>query len=366
MGDMWAGAEVHLLSLVTYLVRLQGFEWSVVLFNEGKLADELRKLPISLTVIPEKSHNSLTLAYRLAKAFRRIRPNIVHTHKYKDSILSSIVARFMGIHHLVRVVHGMPEPFIGFGNVKMATYTFMDRLVTRKFFDKVIAVSSDIESVLVPIYGKSRVVAIHNGVDLEAIRVRIPKSEMRKAWQIDERAVLIGTVGRLVAIKGQGVLLEAIREMRVSDHDVTLIFVGDGPLRGQLELEVKRLNLEKSVVFAGHQEPSYDFTNMMDIFVLPSLHEGIPMVLLEALALRRPVIATRVGGIPEVVSHGISGLLVNPADADELSSSIRALIKDSNKAAAFGEAGRRKVEREFGAENMAARTANMYRSLFEH
>jgi hypothetical protein len=91
MGDMWAGAEVQLLALMTYLVRLQGFEWSVVLFNEGRLADELRKLPVAVTVIPEKHHGALTIAYRLAKAFRRIRPNIVHTHKYKDSILSSIV-----------------------------------------------------------------------------------------------------------------------------------------------------------------------------------------------------------------------------------------------------------------------------------
>ena len=116
-------------------------------------------------------------------------------------------------------------------------------------------------------------------------------------------------------------------------------------------------------MFAGHQVQSCDFINMMDIFVLPSLHEGIPMVLLEALALVRPVIASRVGGIPEVVSHGVSGLLVNPADAEALATGLVEMMRDPVKTAALGDAGRRQVEREFDAGHMANRTAVMYRSL---
>ena len=366
MGDMWAGAEVQLLALMTYLVRLQGFEWSVVLFNEGRLADELRKLPVAVTVIPEKHHGALAIAYRLAKTFRRIRPNIVHTHKYKDSILSSIVARCMGVPHMVRVIHGMPEPFSGLRNVKMIGYTLIDRFVTGKFFDKVVAVSSDIEKVLVRLYGEARVVVIHNGVDLEAIRVKIQPAEMRKTWQVDARAVLIGTVGRLVPVKGHGVLLEAVKILRESHEHVTLLVVGDGPLRDKLEKESARLGLGESVVFAGHQAQSYDFINMMDIFVLPSLHEGIPMVLLEALALQRPVIASRVGGIPEVVLQGTTGMLVPPADAGALAEGIKTIINDRVKASGFGVAGQGQIEREFSAGMMASRTAGLYRSLCEH
>lgn len=364
MGDLWAGAEVQLLALMTYLVRLQGFEWSVILFNEGRLANELRKLPLSLTVIPENHHSPIAIASRLAKIFRQFRPDIVHTHKYKDSILGTIVARCMGVHHVVRVVHGMSEPFRGLRNVKMAGYTIADKFVTGRLVDKVIAVSSDIEKVLLRTYGSSRVACIHNGIDLEAVRVTMQRAEKRKEWHIDDKAILIGTVGRLVPVKGHVVLLEALRILHESHHNVTLFLVGDGPLRGELAAESKRLGVDQCVIFSGHQEQSYDFINMMDLFVLPSLHEGIPMVLLEAFALKRPVVASRVGGIPEVVTHAHSGILVSPSNPDELAAAISALIEDQSRALAFGEAGRCQVESEFSAKMMADRTASMYRTLF--
>lgn len=364
MGDLWAGAEVHLLALMTYLVRMHDFEWSVVLFNEGRLADELRKLPLSLTVIPEAHHRPLALAFGLAKVFKQFRPDVVHTHKYKDSIIGSIVARCMGIPHVVRVVHGMPEPFQGLRNAKMVGYTIADRFVSGWLVDKVIAVSAEIKEALGRLYGPDRVVCIHNGIDLEKVRVTTQRADTRKEWDIDEKAVLIGTVGRLVPVKGQAVLLEAFRILFQSyRNNVVLIFVGDGPLRGQLEAEANRMGLGQSVIFSGHQEQSYDFINMIDVFVLPSLHEGMPMVLLEAFALCRPVVASRVGGIPEVVSHGYSGVLVSPTNADDLATAIKSLIEDPSGAAALGIAGRSQVESEFSANLMAARTAEMYRAL---
>lgn len=363
MGDLWAGAEVHLLALMTYLVRLPHFEWSIVLFNEGRLADELRKLTLSVTIIPEKHQGPLALASGIAKVFQQFRPDIVHTHKYKDSILGSIVARYMGVPHVVRSVHGMPEPFTGLRNVKMVGYTIVDRILTARLVDKVIAVSTDIEKVLLRAYGSNRVVCIHNGIDLEAVRLNTKRVEKRKEWHFDDQTVLIGTVGRLVPVKGHAVLLEALRILHRSHSNVTLLLVGDGPLRGHLEAEAKRLGLGQSVIFSGHQEQSYDFINMMDIFLLPSLHEGIPMVLLEAFALKRPVIASRVGGIPEVVSHGHSGILVRPGNPEELAAAIGEIIKDPARAEAFGKAGHRHVEDDFSASMMADRTAGIYRSL---
>lgn len=363
MGDLWAGAEVQLLALMTYLVRLPGFEYSVVLFNEGRLADELRKLPLSLAVIPEKQHGPLALSAGLARVFRRFRPDVVHTHKYKDSILASIVARCMGVPHVVRIVHGMPEPFQGLRNVKMSAYMIADRFVTRRLVDKVIAVSSEIEQALGRLYDPDRLVRIHNGIDLEAVRVTTQRGDKRKEWGVDDKAMLIGTVGRLVPVKGHAVLLEAFRILSQSHPNVILIFVGDGPLRVELEDEANRMGLGRTVIFSGHQEQSYDFINMMDVFVLPSLHEGIPMVLLEALALRRPVVASRAGGIPEVLTHSYSGVLVSPTNAEELATAIKSLINDPSKAAALGVAGRSQVESEFSADLMATRTAEVYRTL---
>lgn len=363
MGDMWAGAEVQLLTLVTQLVRLHGFEWSVVLFNEGRLADELRKLPLSLTVIPETVHSPVGIAFRLARIFRDIRPDIVHTHKYKDSIVATIVARCTGVRRIVRVIHGRPEPFDGLRNARMAGYTMLDGLVTRLFVDKVVAVSSDLEQVLLRKLGRNRVACIHNGINLEAIVVTMTRADKRKEWQVDDKTIMIGTVGRLVPVKGHVVLLEALRILRELHGNVKLLIVGDGPLRANLEAEAKRLGLEQLVIFSGHQEQPYDLINMMDIFVLPSLHEGIPMVLLEALALERPVVASRVGGVPEVLSQGRFGILVSPEKPTELAKAIGDLIENPNKAVAFGMAGRGQIESEFSASLMADRTVGIYKSL---
>lgn len=363
MGDMWAGAEVQLLTLMTQLVRLHGFEWSVVLFNDGRLADELRKLPVSLTVLPETVHGPIGIAFRLARLFRAIRPDIVHTHKYKDSIVASIVARCMGVRRVIRVVHGRPEPFNGLRNARMVGYTMLDSLVTHLLADKVVAVSFDLEQFLLRTFDRNQVACIHNGINLESIVVTMSRADKRKEWQVDDKTIMIGTVGRLVPVKGHMVLLEALQILRRQHDNVKLLLVGDGPLRDTLEAEAKRLGLEQFVIFSGHQEQPYDLINMMDIFLLPSLHEGIPMVLLEALALRRPVVASRVGGIPEVLSHGRTGMLISPANPAELAGAIGDLIENQDKAAAIGMAGRVQIESEFTASLMADRTVSIYQSL---
>ena len=363
MGDLWAGAEVQLLSLMRYLARLPGFECSVILFNEGRLAEELRKLPVSLTVISEQTFSPMGIAYRLAKALLKIRPDVVHTHTYKDSFIGTLVARSLGIPYVVRIVHGLPEPFMGLRNAKMVAYTAADRLMTGWFVDRVVAVSSDIEKVLIGMYGSNRVSCIHNGIDLEAVRVTTSREAFRRKWQIPEDAVVIGTVGRLVPVKGHAILLEATRILQASIGNVALVLVGDGPLRKDLEANAKRLGLEKSVIFAGQQDQSYDFMNMMDVFVLPSLHEGIPMVVLEALALQRPVVATRVGGIPEVIEHGQTGFLAEPSDASSLARLLQRLVEDLPMAVSIGKAGRTRVEEKFTARTMAGKTAELYEQV---
>ena len=363
MGDLWAGAEVQLLSLMRYLARLPGFECSVILFNEGRLAEELRKLPVSLTVISEQTFSPMGIAYRLAKALRKIRPDVVHTHKYKDSFIGTLVARSLGIPYVVRIVHGLPEPFMGLRNAKMVAYTAADRLMTGWFVDRVVAVSSDIEKVLIGMYGSNRGSCIHNGIDLEAVRVTTSREAFRRKWQIPEDAVVIGTVGRLVPVKGHAILLDATRILQASIGNVALVLVGDGPLRKDLEANAKRLGLEKSVIFAGQQDQSYDFMNMMDVFVLPSLHEGIPMVVLEALALQRPVVATRVGGIPEVIEHGQTGFLAEPSDASSLARLLQRLVEDLPMAVSIGKAGRTRVEEKFTARTMAGKTAELYEQV---
>jgi glycosyltransferase involved in cell wall biosynthesis len=151
----------------------------------------------------------------------------------------------------------------------------------------------------------------------------------------------------------------------IKDHKKSAKFViaGDGPLRGQLETLAQQCGLAHEVVFLGHRSDGNNILGLMDLFVLPSLSEGIPLVLLEALALARPVVATAVGGIPEVIEHGISGLLAAAGSENELAQLCLVLVDDPVLAQRLGHGGRKRVEAAFSAGAMAENVANVYRTL---
>lgn len=362
-GDLWAGAEVQLATLLDALVHDARFELSAILLNEGRLASEIRKLGIPVTVLSEEQHNSLGLYMKMVTLLTRQRPNVVHTHKYKDNILGATAAATVGIRTVVRVVHGMTEPFSGMAYVKMMGYELMDRLVTFVKVKKLIAVSSDIQTALGQRYGPHRVVQIHNGINLEKIRLSQDRESMRAALGIQPGDQVVGTVGRLSPIKGHDILLRAASSMVRKMGNVKFLIVGDGPLMSALTKLIHDLGIEKEIILAGQRHDVYDLVNCMDIFALPSIHEGIPMVLLEALALSRPVVASRVGGIPEIVMDGTSGLLFAPGSVTELEARLGAILRDRWYASKLGQAGRARVEEEFTATLMAKRTADLYSSL---
>jgi glycosyltransferase involved in cell wall biosynthesis len=362
-GDLWAGAEVQLATLLEALAQDSALELSAILLNEGRLACEIRKLGIPVTVLSEARHSALTLCMKIVTFLREQRPDIVHTHKYKDNILGACAAAAAGVPVVVRVVHGMTEPFKGKAYVKMMGYEFVDRLVTSARVNKVIAVSSNIEAVLGRLYGTHKVVQIHNGINLEKIRPSRDRESLVGTLGIGTDDQIVGTVGRLVPVKGHDVLLQAASSLLKRRRNLKFLIVGDGPLMSRLAGLARELGIEKEVILAGQRDDVYDLVTCMDIFTLPSTHEGIPMVLLEALALKRPVVASRVGGIPEVVENGISGLLVEPSNVTELEQGIDRILQDRSYANGLGQAGRVQVEENFSSTLMGKKTAHLYASL---
>lgn len=362
-GDLWAGAEVQLATLLETLVHDPAWTLSAILLNDGRLACEIGRLGIPVTVLSEDEHNSLVLFTKMIKLLKAQHPDIIHTHKYKDNILGASAAAAAGIEAVVRVVHGMTEPFSGKAYVKMMCYERVDRLVTSMKVRKVIAVSSSLKIILEELYGTNKVVQIHNGINLEKIKLSQDREQLRTALGIGTSDEVIGTVGRLTPVKGHHVLLRAANSLVRRRKNIKVLVVGDGPLMPEMRALAQDLGIEREVVLAGQRHDVYDLVNCMDVFALPSVHEGIPMVLLEALALKRPVVASRVGGIPEVMKHGISGLLVSPGSVPELEEGIEMLLRDKSYGSQLGQAGRARVEEEFSATIMATRTARLYASL---
>jgi glycosyltransferase involved in cell wall biosynthesis len=365
MGDLWAGAEVQVATLLASLAKMPDLQVSAILFNGNRLANELMKVGIKTHVIPESRHNSLSIVKQLSNHFKQYQIDILHTHKYKDNILGAISSIWGGIRYRVRTVHGFQEPFSGVKAVKMKIYRLADHCVIRWWVDRILAVSFDLREELGKHFSPEKITCIHNAVDVEQVQVTKPPYELREELKLNDEDFLIGAVGRLTPIKGFEVFLKAARIIKHQRPNVKFIITGDGPLAGSLQAIACEYGLGEDVLFLGHRNEIQGILALMDLFVLPSLSEGIPMALLEALALARPVVATRVGGIPEVIEHGISGLLVPPGSEEDLAQSCIALMNNYHHAKKLGAAGRKRVEEEVSAKFMAQKVSEVYRTLVQ-
>jgi glycosyltransferase involved in cell wall biosynthesis len=247
----------------------------------------------------------------------------------------------------------------------MNLYETIERTVHRYCVDSIIGVSSQIENKYKAEGAVSRVACIRNGIDLEGKSAETDRWRTRKDLGVDSETCLIGTVGRLTPVKGIPYLLEAARMLLRQGANVKVLVVGDGSIRSDLMAQTRDLGISENVVFLGHREDTDALLVALDIFALPSLSEGIPMALLEAMAASRSVVASRVGGVPEIVEDGVEGFLVEPMDVNGFVERCLRLIQFPDMAQKMGEMARARVERDFSAENMAHRVALLYRELIE-
>ena len=199
-------------------------------------------------------------------------------------------------------------------------------------------------------------------MDLRKVRSARTRDHVRRELGIGPGTLLIGTVGRLSPVKGHGQFLRAAK-LILEREDARFLIVGDGPLRGELAISARQLGIDHACAFVGSRSDVYDLVAAMDIFVLPSLDEGIPMALLEAMALRVPVVATAVGGVPEVVAHRETGLLVESRDEPGLAAACLELARDPNGARKLAARARRTVEEAFSHEGNGLALVETYRGI---
>lgn len=206
--------------------------------------------------------------------------------------------------------------------------------------------------------------SISTGVDLDRFRPRPEQRlEARRALGLDGEGPVVGVVAYLREDKGLEVLLRAMPEILLHSRDSVLVIVGEGPLRSRLEAVARGLNLQDAVRFAGLREDVPDLLAAFDVFCLPSLrNEGVPQSVLQAAAAGLPVVSTAVGGIPEAVAHGRTGIVVPPGDAGELAGAISGLLADPANGRRLGTAGRQRVSTSFSIEHMLDLTEEAYES----
>ena len=294
-ADLWGGAEAQVNTLCAASRRL-GLDVSAVLLNRNsELSRRLRVHGINPLELDESEMGSLALMRAILRQARIVKPDVIHTHRFKENILGGLIARLCGSAS-IRTLHGAPEPELMRATLRRRAIDSVDSFAARHLQSHVIAVSSELAAKVAPHYPGANIQVIPNGVDVAALRAESQRHVL------PVQTLRLGFLGRLVPVKRVDLLLAAFAELRgLVARPVELVIVGEGPERANLEKVSAQLGLGDSVRFAGFQADSAAWMSSMDVVVLTSDHEGLPMVVLEALALGIPLVARAVGGIPEVL-----------------------------------------------------------------
>lgn len=351
------GMRQHYLSLAKGL-KDEGFDVLAACSFDKSTMEELRDEGIEVYpfYLPGEVHPYMDAlnAVRIARIIRGQGVDVLHCHGFKAGVVGRAGA----------ILAGCPKVYTVHNFVLSSSHGFRDTMLSglekalSKRTEAIIAVSNALKLELerkCRISGE-RISVIYNGV--------APPSggdggKVRRRFGIEPEAVVVGSVARFIPSKGIQHLLDAIPLIRNRCGDVRFIIVGTGPYEEALKMRARTLGVEGQVIFTGYVTSVWDYLAAMDIFVLPTLSEGLGISVLEAMAMGRPVVASNVGGIPEVVEHGRNGYLVPPGNSAALASAVISLIEDVHRRRIFGQEGRQRVMANFSVESMVRATGSL-------
>lgn len=326
--------------------------------SSNSFIDEARAAGIHVDVLAEGGPYDLRLVRRLRSLFQENAPDVVQTHSLKS-------------HFLARLTRPSTTPWIAFHHgytatdLKMHAYNQLDRWSLPRA-DRVVTVCRPFADDLSRLGVKrSRIRLLPNAVEWKNSHALESNSSLRERWALSERAHLLLAIGRLSQEKGHTHLINAVHMLSHSrpDLDFQLLLVGDGPERTHLEDQVAALHLRECVRFTGHQPDPLPFYALANVFVLPSLSEGSPNVLLEAMMSKTPAVVSAVGGVPEMVEDGRSALIVPPADPESLSKAIARLIDDPALAESLAASAYSDAQERHSPEAYCSKLLSIYREL---
>lgn len=303
-----------------------------------------------------------------AAAARRLRDfiragdvSIIHTHDFKSNFYGVWATANTGVKR-VATAHGSTRD-----SLAKKAYLFFDERLVYRFFHRIIAVSHDLHDRLAALTGAGKkLTVIPNGLDPELLGLSSGSGDAALDLPFKSGAKTFSVVGRLFRDKGQAVFIRAFSLIADEFPDAAAIIAGDGPDRESLEALISLLGLKKRVHCCGVRKDIRTVYEATDFLVIPSFTEGLPYVLLEAMALGIPVLATSVGDIPKIIRDGATGCLVSPGDARAMADRMKDLMKKPAMAMAMAQAGKQFVDETCSARVMARRTEDLYRSLVTH
>lgn len=331
--------------------------------------DELEALGVRIRIVPMRRLLAPVADVRglvaLTRLFRTDRYDIVHTHMSKAALLGGIAATLARVPVRINTAHNIGA--LAMPNAALrALFWIYDRLLLGLTTDAVVTVAERVKAGIAAkrIVPEHKLFAIHNGIDTQRFSVSPDAAQaVRREFGLADDDVLVVAVARLVWFKGLDTLVAAAAIVLGSQPQARFLIVGDGPQRDQLMRQAEALDIASRVTFAGERRDIPAILAAADLFVLSSVSEGLPVSILEAMASAKPVVATRVGGVAELVEDGSTGLLVDAGNASGLATALGGLIADPNRRMTMGRAGLARVKERFSNDRMVAKTAALYRDL---
>ena len=372
------GPALHVAYLSSGL-RSRGYETTLVAgslaLGEESMAGVAERLGAPIVTVPELHREisplrDLRAVYHLADLIREVRPHILHTHTAKAGAIGRLAARLAGDAGPSIVVHTFHGHVLRgyFDPVRSTAFRLLERWLARRT-TALVAVSPEVRDDLVSlgVAPREQFTVVRLGIELEqrvgggdGDRARL---ETRHALGIPPDRFVVGWIGRMTAVKRADDVLLVMRRLRELDVDAVLCMVGDGPDRDAVERRAHELGIVRDSLFLGYQDEVASYYAAFDALVLPSANEGTPVSAIEALGGGRPVVATRVGGVPDVVRDGVDGFLVDPADVDAMAERLARLAADAPLRHRMGEAGRASVHERYSVERLLNDVDALYRRL---
>jgi glycosyltransferase involved in cell wall biosynthesis len=368
VSSLGGGAQVIVKFLLENLDQ-EKFELSLAVGNEGFLTQSITHRQLKVRILPPLRRevnllNDFWALVELRRFFKRERFDIVHTHSSKAGFIGRLAAKLAAIPIIIHTVHGFP--FHDFnGRMSNRFYSEAEKL-SAKITTHLICVSEKDRETAIrrKIIPSDRVSVIQPGIDLSRYDPS-SRNNLKEYFQVEHPGQVVGMIARLDAQKApEDFVLAAERVIR-EIKDVQFILVGDGKLRAVIEDLIKENGLTTRFILTGSRTDIPELLSIMDIYVLPSLWEGLPITILEAMAMGKPVIATNIPGNKEVIKDRINGILVPPRNPSSLANAIISLLKNRERGRVMGMAGREMVLEKYSVRQMVERIQKLYLQLVD-
>ncbi|MBL7045824.1 MAG: glycosyltransferase family 4 protein [Parcubacteria group bacterium] len=361
----WGGAQKQVFDLATALTK-DKFDVSVACGGSGILVRRLKDNGIRVIQVSGLDRDlhileEVKASLSIITILKKESPDVIHLHSSKAAAMGALLGKILGVKKIIFTAHGWP--FKEDRGFSWKLFTWVGSFITVLLSDEVIVVSKDDLTRAPKLFSKSKIHLIHNGIgEIEFLSKSDARSKLAERLNIHtpNDSIWVGTGIELTANKGLTYAICAFKKVSKANKNVFLFIFGEGELRAELEDKIKKLSLTEKVFLLGHVENMPEYLKALDIYAQTSIKEGLPYAILEAGARGLPVVASNVGGIPEMIEDKKSGLLTPPKDEKAIARAMDLLISDEGMRKGLGVELKKKVAEEFSLADMKNKIFSLY------